>query len=111
MAILMGLQHALAMIGGLITPPLLVYRTTVPEAEQDPDLEQYIISAALIVSGLTSFVQVMRFGVRAPACWHSERIFLGTGLISLMGTSFTFLPIFQESIRTIISGALLAGVP
>lgn len=104
-AILMGLQHALAMIGGLITPPLLVYRTTIPDEEKDPDLEQYFISAALIVSGITSLVQVTRFGVRAPACWHSERIFLGTGLISLMGTSFTFLPIFQTSIRTIIAGA------
>lgn len=30
-AILMGLQHALAMVGGIITPPLLVYRVTVPE--------------------------------------------------------------------------------
>ena len=29
-ALMMGLQHALAMIGGIITPPLLVYRTTIP---------------------------------------------------------------------------------
>lgn len=29
-AIVMGLQHALAMVGGIITPPLLVYRVTVP---------------------------------------------------------------------------------
>lgn len=30
-AIVMGLQHALAMVGGIVTPPLLVYRVTVPE--------------------------------------------------------------------------------
>ena len=35
MAAMMGLQHALAMIGGLITPPLLVYRTTIPEVRLD----------------------------------------------------------------------------
>ena len=29
-AMMMGLQHMLAMIGGINTPPLLVYRATVP---------------------------------------------------------------------------------
>ena len=35
-AILMGLQHALAMVGGIITPPLLVYRVTVPDVRPPP---------------------------------------------------------------------------
>ena len=30
-AMVMGLQHALAMVGGIITPPLLIYRTTIPK--------------------------------------------------------------------------------
>eukprot|EP00892_Ulva_mutabilis_P007205 jgi/Ulvmu1/4857/UM020_0143.1 len=102
-AILMGLQHALAMVGGVITPPLLVYRVTVPDEEKDADIEQYMISAALIVSGITSLIQVTRFSIRAPSFYHAERIFLGTGLVSLMGTSFTFLPIAQTSIRTMIA--------
>lgn len=37
-AILMGLQHALAMVGGIITPPLLVYRVTVPDVRPPPPL-------------------------------------------------------------------------
>ena len=44
MALVMGLQHALAMVGGLITPPLLVSTlafgnrpgTTTPYAQGDP---------------------------------------------------------------------------
>jgi xanthine/uracil permease len=27
----MGLQHALAMVGGIITPPILIYSVTVPK--------------------------------------------------------------------------------
>ena len=42
MAILMGLQHAMAMIGGLITPPLVVFKFTVCGFAQGfcPDLVQ-----------------------------------------------------------------------
>lgn len=73
--------------------------------QKDSDLEQYLISAALIVSGITSVIQVLRFGLKAPPWYHAERIFIGTGLVSLMGTSFTFLPIAQSSIRTMLASA------
>ena len=79
------------------------------QGSEDNDLEQYVISAALIASGLCSFVQVMRFGVRAPKWWHADRIYLGTGFVSLMGTSFTFLPIAQTTIGTLIDGAHAAS--
>ena len=55
------------------------------QEERDPELEQYFVSAALITSGLTSFVQVARFSVRAPKFFSAGRLFLGTGMISLMG--------------------------
>lgn len=71
-----------------------------------------MISAALIVSGITSLIQVTRFSVKAPSFYHANRIFLGTGLVSLMGTSFTFLPIAQTSIRTMIeSGTCYPPAP
>ena len=73
--------------------------------QKDSDLEQYLISAALIVSGITSVIQVLRFGFKAPPWYHADRIFIGTGLVSLMGTSFTFLPIAQSSIRTMLASA------
>ncbi|CAK8991879.1 unnamed protein product [Durusdinium trenchii] len=87
-AIIMGLQHSLAMLGGIIT--------------------QYMISAALIASGLLSLVQILRWKLIGGYT-------LGTGLISapwrsveqqrscrwdevedVMGVSFTFLPIARE---------------
>ncbi len=42
MSIIMGLQHAMAMIGGLITPPLVVFKFTVCGFAQQfcPDLVQ-----------------------------------------------------------------------
>jgi len=100
LTIIMGLQHSFAMVGGLITPPLVIFRFTVcgfgPAA--CPQLEQYAISAALITSGLCTFINVSK--IRIP---YSEKIFgrimfLGAGVLSVMGTSFTFLPVFEISI-------------
>ena len=58
LTVIMGLQHAFAMVGGLITPPLVIFRFTVcgfgPEA--CPELEQYAISAALIASGFCTWI-------------------------------------------------------
>ena len=53
---------------------------------------QYLISAALIVSGITSIIQVMQ--VKIP----KTNIVIGTGLVSVMGTSFTFLPVARDAI-------------
>jgi len=90
-AAVMGLQHSLAMVGGIITVPLIISGSFYGNFSQDE--AQYIISAALIVSGLASLVQVLRF--RIPFTPY----FLGTGLLSVMGISFTFLPIAQSSIQ------------
>ena len=50
---------------------------------------RYMISAALICSGLLSLVQILRWKLIGGYT-------LGTGLISVIGTSFTFLPIARE---------------
>ncbi len=60
-ALVMGLQHALAMVGGLITPPLLISNlafgnrpgTSIPYAEGNPaELQRYLVQASLIVCGI-----------------------------------------------------------
>ena len=56
---------------------------------------QYLISAALIISGLTSILQVSR--VKIPFIG----ITVGTGLVSVMGTSFTFLPVARDAISQV----------
>eukprot|EP00850_Spirogloea_muscicola_P010979 SM000066S20454 [mRNA] locus=s66:480443:485518:- [translate_table: standard] len=89
-ALIMGAQHALAMVGGIITVPLIIsgaFQAGFTMSEQS-----YLISAALIVSGFASLVQVLQ--IKVPF----TNIVIGSGLLSVMGISFTFLPIAQSSI-------------
>ncbi len=74
-AILAALQHLLAIFVGIVTPPLIIGGAL----ELPPDLKAYIISMALFVSGLATFIQVRKFGP------------VGSGILSVQGTSFTFL--------------------
>lgn len=73
-SILAALQHVLAAFVGIITPPLIIgsalgLGTHLP----------YLISMALLVSGIGTFIQARRpFGI-------------GAGMICLQGTSFAFL--------------------
>ena len=68
LALLMGLQHAFAMIGGLITPPLVIFRYSIDF--QDTELQQYAVAAALITSGITSLINIFQFPIP-----FSEKIF------------------------------------
>jgi len=88
-ATVMGFQHALAMIGGIVSVPLLLagpFDARMSNAEQE-----YLISAGLIVSGILSLIQITQFKL------GNSGYFLGTGLISVLGTSFTFVPIARTS--------------
>lgn len=80
LAISSGLQHALAMLAGLITPPIIFASSL----NLDPQTSAYMISASLIGCGIMSLVQMSRL--------HLFRgYYLGTGLISVVGTSFATL--------------------
>ncbi|KAG1674138.1 hypothetical protein FOA52_015769 [Chlamydomonas sp. UWO 241] len=87
--LVMGLQHALAMVGGIITPPVLVGLAT-----RDADTKQALVSAALIVSSLCTVLQVVRIPI------YGTQYYVGSGLLSVIGTSFTFLPISRGAIAT-----------
>jgi len=92
--LLMGLQHMLAMLVGVITPPRLMANEGCLLG-RDADLcalTPYLICSALLASGLLSILQIMR--VRLCGGYY-----FGTGLISVMGPSFTFLPIGQQMIQ------------
>ncbi|CAK9785486.1 nucleoside transporter [Cutaneotrichosporon oleaginosum] len=80
--LILGLQHALAMVGGLVVPPLLLGGSA--GANLGPDVQQYLISACLIWCAVGTAVQIARH--RIPR----TRYYFGTGLISVVGTSFTF---------------------
>jgi uric acid-xanthine permease len=89
----MGLQHALAMVGGLITPPLIVFKFSV--CYTCLSLQQYAVSAVLIASGICSLIQVSKFSIPFSQRIFGRQMYLGAGVLTVMGTSFTFLPIFE----------------
>ncbi len=62
LAMLLGLQHALAMLAGVITPPIILSGSG--GANLSGADQQYLVSTALIVSGILSAVQINR--VRIP---------------------------------------------
>ena len=92
----MGLQHAFAMVGGLITPPFVVFRFSV--AFTDVETQQYAISAALITSGICSIINVTKLPIPFTEGIFGRQLYIGSGVLSVMGTSFTFLPIFEIAI-------------
>lgn len=74
-AFLAALQHLLAIFIGIITPPLIIGGAL----GLTPELKAYVISMALFVSGIATFIQIRKFGP------------VGSGILSIQGTSFTFL--------------------
>ncbi|MEA2096823.1 MAG: nucleobase:cation symporter-2 family protein [Candidatus Cloacimonadota bacterium] len=73
-SIFAALQHLLAIFVGIITPTLII-GGVLGLGKEVP----YLISMALIVSGVATFIQVKRVGP------------IGSGLLSIQGTSFAFL--------------------
>ena len=98
-AFFVGFQHVLAMFAGIVTPPLIVASAL---GMQLPE-KAFFIGMALFASGIATFVQVRRFGP------------VGSGLLSVQGTSFTFLkPALQAGAAgglPLILGMSIAGAP
>lgn len=61
LALLLGFQHALAMLAGIITPPIILSGAT--GANLEAGTQQYLVSTALIVSGILSTIQITRFHI------------------------------------------------
>lgn len=83
LALLLGFQHALAMLAGIITPPIILSGA----ANLGDELQSYLVSTALIVCGFLSAIQITRFHI-----WKSP-YYIGTGLISVVGVSFSTIPV------------------
>ena len=73
-ALIAALQHVLASFIGIVTPTLVLGSTLNLQSEVP-----YLLSMALLVSGLATFIQVKKFGP------------VGAGIIAVQGTSFAFL--------------------
>src|SRR3990167_6998762 len=79
-AIFAALQHVLASFVGIITPTLIVGGVLGLGA-----YVPYLVSMALFVSGLGTFIQAKRIGP------------VGSGLLCLQGTSFGFLRVILSA--------------
>ncbi len=74
-SLFVALQHVLAVFVGIVTPPLIISRALqLPAADGI-----FLVSMALLVSGLGTILQTRRLGP------------IGSGLLSIQGTSFVFL--------------------
>lgn len=87
-ALFAALQHLLAIFVAIVTPPLIIAGAL----GLDLETTGYLVSMALFVSGISTYIQCRRFGG------------LGTGLLCVQGTSFSF-------IGPIISAGMLGGLP
>lgn len=83
-----ALQHLLAMFVAVVTPPLIIAAALGFDAETTG----YLVSMALVASGVSTYVQCRRFGC------------VGSGLFCIQGTSYSF-------IAPIIAAGQLGGLP
>ncbi|MBF9018704.1 MULTISPECIES: uracil-xanthine permease family protein [unclassified Oceanispirochaeta] len=74
-AFLAALQHMMAIFIGIVTPAIVISGALGLSTE----MSSYLISMSLFVSGIATFIQIKKIGP------------IGSGLLSIQGTSFTFL--------------------
>lgn len=88
-AVLAAMQHVLAIFVGIITPPLLIANAL----KLDPTETSYVVSMSLFISGVATFIQARKIGP------------IGSGLLSIQGTSFSFLvPIISAGTAVTTAG-------
>jgi len=88
--LLVALQHVFAVFVGMITPPLLIAGALKLGSADTA----YLVSMSLFVSGAATILQTSRLGP------------IGSGLLSIQGTSFTFIaPIISVAGSAMAAGA------
>ena len=80
----LSLQHVVAMIVGCVTPAIIIAGVS---GLSDSD-SVILIQSALVVAGLSTFLQLFPIGKKGAFC-------LGSGLPVIMGVSFAYLPSMQ----------------
>ena len=93
-SLLVALQHLLAVFGGILTAPLVIALGMGLSIEQT----SYLISSALVVSGFATAIQILRAGPFA------KDVYIGSGLLSIQGTSFAFIGPLIFAYQTLVAG-------
>lgn len=86
-ALLAAIAHLLAIVASIATAPLLIAKGL----QLDSATTSYVISSALLISGVATLIQINRIGP------------FGSGLLSIQGTSFAFIGALM------LAGSVLAG--
>ena len=103
-ALPLALQHVVAMIVGCVTPAIIVAGV----AGLSPADSVILIQAALVMSALTTFIQLFPLIKNGP-------ISLGSGLPVIMGISFAYVPTMQAiagdyDVATILGAQIIGGI-
>ena len=92
-----ALQHLFAIFVAIMTPPLIIAN----QIGLDIETTSYLVSMALLASGISTFIQCRKFGP------------VGTGLLCIQGTSFSFIgPIITAGMSgglSVIFGSCMAA--
>ncbi|KAF2681597.1 purine permease [Lentithecium fluviatile CBS 122367] len=101
LTLLLGLQHALCMIGSIVSPPLAIASGAF---SFDSAMTEYLVSTAFITTGIATALQVTRLHIMKTP------FFIGTGLLSVVGPTFDILPIvFNYAALRYKAGTCLVG--
>ena len=73
-----ALQHLLAIFAGIVTPALVLCGL----CGATPELTRHVAGMSLLISGVSTFIQIHRFGG------------VGSGLLSIQGTSSGFIAVY-----------------
>lgn len=84
LTIILGLQHALCMVGSIASVPLAIAGGAF---YLDTELTEYLVSASFIVTGIATAIQVTRVHLKGTP------YYIGTGLLSVVGPTFDVLAI------------------
>ncbi|KAL1637385.1 hypothetical protein SLS56_000523 [Neofusicoccum ribis] len=84
LTIILGLQHALTMIGSVVSPVLAIAGGAF---YLDTATTEYLVSASFITTGIATAIQVTRVRIAKTP------LFIGTGLLSVVGPTFDIIAI------------------
>ncbi|KAK9899328.1 Xanthine/uracil permease [Cystobasidium minutum MCA 4210] len=88
LALVCGFQHSLAMLAGVITPPTIFASSL---GLSGTPYANYMVASSLIASGICSAIQMTRFKIPFSERFFTIPRYMGTGLITVTGTSFATL--------------------
>lgn len=99
LTIILGLQHALAMMGSIVSPILALAGGAF---YLDTATTQYLVSASFITTGVATAMQVTRVHISKTS------FFVGTGMLSVVGPTFDIIAIAVAYTTTLYANGTCA---